>query len=71
MSLVSSDISPSVTTQRQHQGNVLVVLLMVASLVKTVREKTPVGKTLTSNNVILLAGLFEHINNHDCVCDSI
>jgi hypothetical protein len=49
MSLVSSDISPSVTTQRQHQSNVL----MVASLIKVVREKTPVGKTLTSNIVIL------------------
>jgi hypothetical protein len=49
MSLVSSDISPSVTTQRQHQSNAL----MVASLIKVVREKTPVGKTLTSNLVIL------------------
>jgi hypothetical protein len=44
---------------------------MVASLVKAVERKNPVGKTLTSNNVILLAGLFEHINNHEGVCDSI
>jgi hypothetical protein len=49
MSLVSADISPSVTTQCQHQSNVL----MVASLIKVAREKTPVGKTLTSNIVIL------------------
>jgi uncharacterized membrane protein (UPF0136 family) len=49
MSLVSSDISPSVTAQRQHQSNVL----MVASLIKVVREKKPCGETLTSINVIL------------------
>jgi hypothetical protein len=28
---------------------------MVASLVKVVREKNPVGKTLTSNDVILIS----------------
>jgi hypothetical protein len=28
---------------------------MVASLKKVVREKTPVGKTLTSNNIILIS----------------
>jgi hypothetical protein len=37
---VSADISPSVTTQRQHQSNVL----MVASLIKVVREKNPCGE---------------------------
>jgi hypothetical protein len=50
-SLVSSDISPSVTTQRQHQSNVL----MVASLIKMVREKTLWGKPSPVTMSYLLA----------------
>jgi hypothetical protein len=45
MSLVSSDISPSVTTQCQRQGNVLVVRLNGSIPCKGGEgEKTPVGK---------------------------
>jgi hypothetical protein len=54
MSLVPSDISPSVTTQRQRQGNVVVVRLNGSIPCKGgERENKPVGKTLTSNNIIL------------------
>jgi hypothetical protein len=56
MPLVSSDISPSVTTQRQHQSNVPVVRTNGSIPFKGgEREKNIVGETLTSNNVILLA----------------
>jgi hypothetical protein len=72
MSPVSSDISPSITIQRQRQRNALVEFINGSIPCKGGEgEKNPVGKTPTSNNVLLLAGLFEHINNHDCVCNSI
>jgi hypothetical protein len=52
MSLVSSDISPSVTAQLEHQINVPVVRANGSITCKGGdREKTPVGKTLISNNV--------------------
>jgi hypothetical protein len=46
MSPVASDISPSVTTQRQRQGNVLVVRINGSIPFKGGEGENPCGETL-------------------------
>jgi hypothetical protein len=57
MSPVSSDFLPSVTTQRQRQGNVLVVRINDNIPCIDGEGGNPRGETPTSKNVLLLAGL--------------